>query len=140
MTTLPRRLAGAPGGSRGKWFVLLAWLILAVALGPLAGKLGEVEETGPNAFLPRGAESAKVNTELEKFRTDTLMPAVVVYTGEGAAAKAGADRPRLTPLVAEGEQLPPAVRSDDGKALMVVVPASVRRHCGSATRAVSWRG
>lgn len=64
-----------------KWFVLLAWLILAVALGPLAGKLGEVEETGPNAFLPRGAESAKVNTELEKFRTDTLMPAVVVYTG-----------------------------------------------------------
>ncbi|MGW8671296.1 hypothetical protein [Streptomyces niveus] len=42
---------GAPGGSRGKWFVLLAWLILALALGPLAGKLGEVEETGPNAFL-----------------------------------------------------------------------------------------
>ncbi|MFE3248693.1 MMPL family transporter [Streptomyces sp. NPDC059209] len=124
MTTLPKRLAGAPGGSRGKWFVLVAWLILVVALGPLAGKLGEVEETGPNAFLPRGAESARVNTELEKFRTDTLMPAVVVYTGDGAAAKAAADRERFAPYVADGEQLPPAVPSEDGEALMAVVPLS----------------
>jgi RND superfamily putative drug exporter len=65
---------------------------VAVALGPPAGKLGDVEDSSANAFLPRGAESARVNTELEKFRTDTVMPAVVVYTGDGAGEKAAADR------------------------------------------------
>ncbi|MEJ8660661.1 MMPL family transporter [Streptomyces sp. MS1.AVA.4] len=124
MNALLTRVAVAPGGHRGKWLVLLAWLVLAVALGPLAGKVGEVEDTGANAFLPRGAESAQVNTELEKFRTDTVMPAVVVYTGEGADAKAASDRAAFAEFAAEGERIPPAVPSRDGEALMTVVPLS----------------
>ncbi|GGX13175.1 putative membrane protein ActII-3 [Streptomyces malachitofuscus] len=122
MRALLQRIARAPGGRRGKWMVLAAWLIVAVALGPLAGKLGEVEETGPNAFLPHGAESARVNTELEKFRTDPVMPAVVVYTGEGAREAADADRPGLARFVAAGEELTGPVPSEDGRALMTVVP------------------
>ncbi|MEV0218315.1 MMPL family transporter [Streptomyces sp. NPDC050704] len=122
MRALLQRVARAPGGRRGKWLVLAVWLILAVALGPLAGKLGDVEESGANAFLPRGAESAQVNTELEKFRTDTVIPAVVVYTGEGADAKAAADRTAFQKLTAKGEQVSRPVPSEDGAALMTVVP------------------
>ncbi|MFI6279682.1 hypothetical protein [Streptomyces sp. NPDC050988] len=71
MRALLQRATGAPDGRRGwgspLWgmLVLAAWLILAVALGPLAGKLGDVEDSSANAFLPGGSESAQVNTELE---------------------------------------------------------------------------
>ncbi|MFC8388284.1 MMPL family transporter [Streptomyces sp. NPDC057238] len=124
MRALLQRVARAPGGRRGKWLVLAAWLILTLALGPLAGKLGDVEETGPNAFLPRGAESARVNTELEKFRTDTVMPAVVVYTGDGAKAraKATADRAAFARYVLAGRAVSQPIPSEDGKALMTIVP------------------
>ncbi|MET7857872.1 MMPL family transporter [Streptomyces sp. NPDC005318] len=127
MKALLRRAAGIPAGRRTKWLVLAAWLILAVSLGPLAGKLGEVENTGANAFLPRGAESAQVNTALEKFRTDAVMPAVVVYSSDrpltGAdRARALADRAACAHLAADGEQPAGPVPSEDGRALMVVVP------------------
>ncbi|MBC6461171.1 MMPL family transporter [Actinomadura sp. HBU206391] len=124
MNALLRRAASAPGGRRTKWLVLLAWLILLVVLGPLAGRLGDVEDTSANAFLPGGAESAQVNTELEKFRTDEIMPAVLVYTGRGADATATADRAALARFAAEGEQVSPPIRSEDGRALMTVVPLS----------------
>ncbi|UNZ17938.1 MMPL family transporter [Streptomyces sp. 891-h] len=124
-----RSLATAPGGKRTKWLVLAAWLIIVVALGPLAGKLGEVEDSSANAFLPGNAESAKVNTELEKFRgKDEIIPAVAVYsrsdsaTTKADAAKARADRADFAPLVAKGEKISGPVPSRDGKALMLVVP------------------
>ncbi|MFB7915482.1 MMPL family transporter [Streptomyces sp. NPDC056061] len=123
------RGVAVPGGRRGKWLVLAAWLIAAMALGALAGKLGEVQDTSANAFLPRGAESAQVNTELEKFRTDDLLPAVAVYSTEGALTdevrqKVDADRTAFAEIAVKGQQVPPAVASDDGKALMLVVPLS----------------
>ncbi|MGW8887408.1 MMPL family transporter [Streptomyces sp. NPDC055749] len=139
MNTLFKRAASAPGGRRTKWLVLAAWLILAVALGPLAGKLADVENTGPNAFLPRGAESAVVNTELEKFRTDAVMPAVVVYTGEtakdtaAAASKAAADQAPFAAFAAKGEQVSAPIPSEDGKALMTIVPLDTK---GEVTDAV----
>ncbi|QKW08986.1 MMPL family transporter [Streptomyces sp. NA04227] len=133
MSAWIKRLCIAPGGRRAKWIVLAAWLIAAVALGPLAGKLGDVEDSGPNAFLPRGAESAQVNTELEKFRRDELMPAVVVYTSEAPSdgeradfatlrAKADADRAAFQRHAAEGERVTGPVAARDGAALMTVVP------------------
>ncbi|MCX4672969.1 MMPL family transporter [Streptomyces sp. NBC_01381] len=123
MRPLFQRVAGAPAGRRSKWLVLAAWLILAVALGPLAGKLGDVEDSSANAFLPRGAESAQVNTELEKLRTDPVMPAVVVYTGDGAREKSAAtDTAAFQKLAAKGEEVSRPVPSDDGEALLTVVP------------------
>ncbi|MBB5939451.1 MMPL family transporter [Streptomyces zagrosensis] len=127
MPSWSKRLPALPGGRRSKWVFLVTWLILVVALGPLAGKLGDVEDSGPNAFLPSGAESARVNTELEKFRADELTAAVAVYSRGGGlsaadTAKAEADRERFAAIAAEGEQLAPAERSDDGAALLITIP------------------
>lgn len=126
-----RRLGAAPGGPRTKWLVLAAWLIAALALGPLAGKLGEVEDSSANAFLPASAESAQVNTELEKFRgEDEIMPAVAVYsrqdgrTTRADAAKARADLERFAAHTATGERPSGPLPSRDGAALMTVVPLS----------------
>ncbi|MCE7079495.1 MMPL family transporter [Streptomyces sp. ST2-7A] len=129
MRTWLSRCTAVPGSRRGKWLVLVAWLIAAMALGPLAGKLGEVSDTSANAFLPRGAESAEVNTQLERFRADDLMSAVVVYVGEDplgeeARAKVETDRGALAALAEEGHSVSETIPSDDGLALVVVVPLS----------------
>ncbi|MET7641956.1 MMPL family transporter [Streptomyces sp. NPDC005438] len=124
-------LVTLPAGRRAKFWVLALWVLAALALGPLAGKLGDVEETGPNAFLPGGSESARVNTELERFRgQDDLVPAVLVYTRDGTrtteadARHARADRDALAPHVARGQQATWPLPSRDGRALMVVLPLS----------------
>ncbi len=127
MPAWSKRLPVLPGGRRSKWVVLVAWLILAVALGPLAGKFGDVEEDGPNAFLPSGAESARVKTELEKFRADELTAAVAVYTRDGGLttadrAKVAADRARFAELAADGQRVARAEPSTDGQALITTVP------------------
>ncbi|MEU2282418.1 MMPL family transporter [Streptomyces sp. NPDC013178] len=129
MRTWLDRSVATPGGRRGKWLALAAWLLAVMALGALAGKLGEVQDTSANAFLPRGAESARVNTELEKFRTHDLMAAVAVYTSDAPLtdadrAKVEADRAAFAKIAEPGQEVPPAVTSKDGRALMVVVPLS----------------
>ena len=113
---------------RGKWVVVGLWIIAVMALGPLAGKLGEVEDSSSNAFLPRGAESAQVNTELERFRSEgDIMPAVVVYT-EGTASdrtgKAAADQRDFQELAVPGQEVSAPVAARDGEALLTVVPLS----------------
>ncbi|NUT12765.1 MAG: MMPL family transporter, partial [Nonomuraea sp.] len=129
MPTWLERSTAVPGGRRGKWLTLAVWLLAAMALGALAGKLGEVQDTSANAFLPRGAESAQVNTELEKFRSHDLMPAVVVYTSDAPVtdqvrAKAEADRTAFAKIAEPGQQVAPPVAAEDGRALMLVVPLS----------------
>ncbi|MFD6115568.1 MMPL family transporter (plasmid) [Streptomyces yangpuensis] len=125
-----RGLATAPAGRWGKWLFLAAWLIIAVALAPLAGKLADVKDTSPNAALPRNAESAAVNTALERFQQGNApMPAVAVYTRSGTLteadrAKAEADRAAFARYAVKGTQVSAPEPSKDGKALIVIVPLS----------------
>ncbi|MEU5599322.1 MMPL family transporter [Streptomyces sp. NPDC020298] len=137
MTDGQRRPAMALCGKRAKWLVLLGWLVVAVALGPLAGKLDDVKDEGSTAALPRNAESVQVLHELEKFRTDhDVIAAVTVYSRAAGItgadrAKAGKDRAAFREHLAEGEKMPATMASKDGKALMVVVP--MNRVDGAAT-------
>ncbi|REE96230.1 MMPL family transporter [Thermomonospora umbrina] len=121
-----RRLSELPSGRRAKWAVLALWVVLVMVIGPLAGKLGDVEENDAAAWLPAGAESTQVVELQERFRKDETMLAVVVYERAGGItaqdrAKAQAD---LAPLGA----LPGAERaqgpfpSKDGDALQTLVP------------------
>ncbi|MDH6553357.1 MMPL family transporter [Streptomyces sp. SAI-041] len=105
--------------------LLALWLVAGGALGPYAGRLGEVATNDQAAFLPRSAESTAVIAEQKKFRQNETLPVIVVWTG-GAVAdrKADADRAlgSLADLPGVAGEVSPAIPSEDGKALEGVVP------------------
>ncbi|MDH6130636.1 RND superfamily putative drug exporter [Kitasatospora sp. MAA4] len=125
-----RNLAALPCGRRGKWVVLVIWLVLVVALGPLASKLMGAENNQASSWLPRNAESTQVLNEQQAFQPVQTAQAVVVYEAPGGIspadhakavqdAAAFATAPHvLGPIV--GPQT-----SADGKAMQTVVPVNI---------------
>ncbi|MEU1133094.1 MMPL family transporter [Streptomyces sp. NPDC005900] len=119
--------------------MLLAWLAIGGALGPYAGRLGEVATNDQAAFLPRNAESTKVIDARRAFDEDETLPAIVVWTGDDDADGDGDgshDGRRLTADQREAADralaslggapglvgtASPAVASKDGSALQGVV-------------------
>ncbi|TQJ85894.1 MMPL family transporter [Streptomyces sp. SLBN-31] len=116
---------------RGRFVVplllLVVWLGIGGALGPFAGRLGEVATNDQAAFLPRSAESTKVIGEQRAFQQDETLPAIVVWTDDeggpvrdrqAAAGRALASLSDVSGVVGE---VSPALVSKDGKALEGVV-------------------
>ncbi|MES9606409.1 MULTISPECIES: MMPL family transporter [Actinomadura] len=120
------RLAGLIAGRRTKWAVLALWVVLLAALGPLAGKLGDVEKNDAASWLPAGAESTRVVELEDRFRKDETMLAVIVYERSGGIT--AADKAKAESDVAAFQKLPGAQKaqgpfpSKDGKALQTLVP------------------
>ncbi|MFG2679911.1 MMPL family transporter [Streptomyces sp. NPDC048392] len=116
---------------RARWLVpavlLLVWLGIGGALGPYAGKLGDVATNDQAAFLPRGAESTRVIDARKAFQQDETLPVIVVWTADGGgpvtAHRSGATRSVAALKGAPGVvgQPSPALPSDDGEALQAVV-------------------
>jgi RND superfamily putative drug exporter len=108
--------------------LLAVWLGIGGALGPFAGRLGEVATNDQAAFLPRSAESTEVIAEQRAFRQEETLPAVVVWTDDGSAnladrrEAAGDALTGLTDAPGVAGQVSPALLSDDGEALRGVVP------------------
>jgi len=69
-------------GRRAKWVVVAVWIVLLVALGPLARKLSGAEKNDAASWLPGSAESTKV-LDLQKKFVPQSSPAVVVFTRDG---------------------------------------------------------
>ncbi|MFF8613221.1 MMPL family transporter [Streptomyces sp. NPDC015350] len=122
MRTTPRRV---------RWLVplvlLLVWLAVGGALGPYAGKLGEVATNDQAAFLPQSAESTKVLKAREAFDQSETLPAIVVWTADGDRIT-GAQRSAATRAIGGLAGRPgvvgtpsPALPSEDGQALQAVV-------------------
>ncbi|MFJ4336285.1 MULTISPECIES: MMPL family transporter [unclassified Streptomyces] len=116
---------------RARWLVpavlLLVWLGIGGALGPYAGKLGEVATNDRAAFLPRSAESTRVIDAQKAFQQDETLPVIVVWTADGGGPVTG-HRAEATRSVASlaGEpgvvgRASPALPSGDGEALQAVV-------------------
>ncbi|MFG3248665.1 MMPL family transporter [Streptomyces sp. NPDC048187] len=116
---------------RARWLVpallLLVWLGIGGALGPYAGKLGEVATNDRAAFLPRSAESTRVVDAQKAFQQDETLPVIVVWTADGGGSVT-AHRAEATRSLAalRGEpgvvgQASPALPSEDGQALQAVV-------------------
>ncbi|MGW0337889.1 MMPL family transporter [Streptomyces sp. NPDC003011] len=107
--------------------LLLVWLVAGGALGPYAGKLGEVATDDQAAFLPRSAESTEVIAEQRAFRQEETLPAIVVWTADsdgGATARREAAGRALASLAGAPGVVgspSPAVPSDDDRALQGVV-------------------
>ncbi|MGW8888102.1 MMPL family transporter [Streptomyces sp. NPDC055749] len=70
-----------------RWLVpialLVVWLGIGGALGPYAGKLGEVSTNDQAAFLPQSAESTRVVEAQQAFSPSETIPAIVVWTNDG---------------------------------------------------------
>ncbi|MER8007606.1 MMPL family transporter [Streptomyces sp. NPDC094149] len=116
---------------RGRFVVplllLVVWLGIGGALGPFAGRLGEVATNDQAAFLPRSAESTKVIGEQRAFQQDETLPAIVVWTDDEGGpvrdrqAAAGSALASLSDVSGVVGEVSPALVSKDGKALEGVV-------------------
>jgi RND superfamily putative drug exporter len=126
-----RALARVPGGRRTKWLVLIFWLLVVAALGPLAGKLTNAEKNDASAWLPAKAESTKVVNLQASFQSPNIFTGVVVYSRPGGVtaadrAKAAADAHGFASVhgAVRGQIVGPVV-ARDGKAIETIVPVNL---------------
>ncbi|MFG2974420.1 MMPL family transporter [Streptomyces sp. NPDC048331] len=109
--------------------LLLVWLGIGGALGPYAGKLGEVATNDQAAFLPQSAESTQVLEARRAFERSESVPAIIVWQASDAGAISDTQQRAATAAVTAlagragiTGQPSPALRSADGLALQAVVP------------------
>src|SRR5262245_25772080 len=122
-----RRIARIPCGRWTKWAVLVAWLMVLVVAGPLAGRLKSAEKNDASASLPKNAESTRVLELAKKFTPSDTFPAVVVYERPGGVtpadqAKVVGDVRRYGRIGNLGGQVVGPVPAKDGAAFQVVIP------------------
>ncbi|MFJ4358275.1 MMPL family transporter [Streptomyces massasporeus] len=107
--------------------LLLVWLGVGGTLGPYAGKLGEVATNDQAAFLPRSAESTRVLEARAAFDQSETVPAIVVWTADGArfTEDRQAEATRAVAALAGKPGVvgrpSPALLSDDREAIQAVV-------------------
>ncbi|MFD6936641.1 MMPL family transporter [Streptomyces goshikiensis] len=116
-----------------RWLVpvvlLVIWLGIGGALGPYAGKLGEVATNDQAAFLPQSAESTKVLEARRAFERSESVPAIIVWQARDGGDVTTAQQEEATRALASlagqrgiSEPPSPALRSQDGQALQAVAP------------------
>jgi MMPL family len=115
-------LFALPAGRVAKWIVLAAWVVVAALVAPFAGQLQSVQENEAASFLPSSAESTRALELQRQLPGGDRLPVVVVYRRESGITPA--DRQlaagHLREL-AQGQEGPPPVPSEDGTALLLVV-------------------
>ncbi|MER7457481.1 MMPL family transporter [Micromonospora sp. NPDC126480] len=127
MTTTKRTVL-APG-RRSKYALLVFWLVLMAAAGPLAVKLTEVQDNDALGALPATAEAKRAAQRAEEAFPDSAKPlAIAVYVRDSGLT--AADRGRVEAdraafqAYADGGQVPPPVPSEDGQALLLSFPVA----------------
>ena len=66
-------------GKRGKWLVLLFWVIAVVVVSPFASKLFKATNDAASSYLPGNAESTKALNLDTQFSSGETIPAIIVY-------------------------------------------------------------
>lgn len=109
--------------------LLVAWVGISGVGGPYFGKISEVATNDRSSFLPESAESTRAQEQIEKFSDLDYVPAIVVL--ENSDGVTDDDRSRLDELTKslEDDELlaadpSPAIPSDDGEALQLILPVS----------------
>ncbi len=124
MKTLARLVAGR----RSKFAALGVWIVVAVALGPLAAKFESAQRNEPASFLPGDAESVVVLEARKGFASGDATSAIVVFRdarglGAGGTASIAQAVERLEEARLEGVRAPSPPRlSEDGTTAVVAVP------------------
>jgi putative drug exporter of the RND superfamily len=128
-----RQIAGKLTGPVTKWIVLAAWLAIFVVAGSLSAKLTDVQNNEASTWLPESAESTKVLDELSSTVDPNEIPTLVVYHRDSGLTEADfaamdeqateisqidgvTDEGVLSPNVAQEQNVPAQLVSDDGEA------------------------
>jgi RND superfamily putative drug exporter len=119
--------------------VAIGWLLIGSAVGPLSGKLNEVQTNDNASFLPASAESTLVADEVAKFNETQSFPALVVITRPDSAALTKEDLAQAATFAQGIPALPVGsgtiadyldagpvvpIPSQDGKAVLIAVPVN----------------
>ena len=107
--------------------IILGWLVAASLGGPLFGKVDEVSSNDRTAYLPSSSDSARVQELQTRFAGSDEIPAIIVAASDHALTDA--QRTALSDAVAAttdiagvGDDVSPALVSEDGKAVQAFVP------------------
>ena len=117
-----------PATRRGRWLVILFWVVLMAGISPLASKVNDLQDNDTAAWLPESAESLKVSQLQDQFDTSDTMTAIIVYhRADGLTpddmATIGEDIGRISAAFPDSTEIP-MIPSDDGLAVMVPVELS----------------
>lgn len=123
---------GGQGNARAlrlaAWPVIVFWVLVVAAAGPLSTKLTGAQTNDATASLPAAAESTQVIREQQRFPGGQSVPTVAVYVRDSGltrtdTAAIAAARDRLSPAAGDSPA-PPVTRSRDGRAAMITVNVS----------------
>jgi putative drug exporter of the RND superfamily len=107
------RLASIVAGRRGKWLVLVSWVVLLVVFSPLGAKLADVTRDDTESFLPENAESTEVVRLLEdEFPEGETATGLIVYQREGGLTREDREKIRRDAFLVSSQvpvTRPPAV-------------------------------
>ncbi|MGY1753255.1 MMPL family transporter [Blastococcus sp. SYSU D01042] len=126
-----RTFASKVSHRRFKWVILVFWLVLAAASGPLAGALTDEQDNEVSSWLPGDAESTRaIELQAELGSDPDVIQAVVVY--ERTSGLTDDDLVAITDDATafggledlDGEIVGP-ILSEDGEAAELVVPLNM---------------
>ena len=134
-------LAPARRISRLRWILpallILGWLVLGATGGPFAGRLGDVQANDNTSFLPASAEATEVAQLEAAFLEADRVPAIVVAERDSGTTAADAafvadSVARVAGASGIDAGVSPSIRSEDGRALQVVVPIDAAGEVGDS--------
>jgi RND superfamily putative drug exporter len=129
-----RAIIRFPSGRRGKWVVLVLWIVILFVGGSLAGKLTAAEKNDAQSWLPAQAQSTKVLALQSRFQSANVFSAVVVYDRSSGLtgadrAKAVSDARKFTTVAGvERGQVAGPFFARDGQAIQTVVPVNLGKN------------
>lgn len=104
-----------------------AWLAAGAIGGPYFGRIAEVSSNDQASYLPASAEATEVSNLLPEFAGSDDIPAIVVAARDGGLTDDDLDALNtfaedVADLDGVGEGVSPAIPSEDGDAVQVIVP------------------
>lgn len=123
-------------------FLIIAWLAGAAVGGPYFGRVDEVSSNEQANYLPSSSDAAKVQELIGEFRTSDDIPAIVLFSSEDPLSEAQVSA--ITEQIADlssiegiGDEVSPAIPSDDGLAMQVFVPIDAESSIGDVVNQLS---